>query len=98
MTSGDQADSFAATYAAKTGDKVVVQPISEEEVKMMTSMVPHGEMLGKAMLDVYAHLDETAPGTTAYGTMKRQEDSAAADLGVKATSFAEWLEKSGWKA
>jgi hypothetical protein len=55
-------------------------------------------MLGKAMLDVYAHLDETAPGTTAYGTMKRQEDSAAADLGVKATSFAEWLEKSGWKA
>jgi hypothetical protein len=94
MTSGDQADSFAATYAAKTGDKVVVQPISEEEVKM----VPHGEMLGKAMLDVYAHLDETAPGTTAYGTMKRQEDSAAADLGVKATSFAEWLEKSGWKA
>lgn len=32
-----------------------------------------------------------------YGTMKPQEDCSWADLGVRASTFEEWLRRSGWQ-
>ncbi|GKZ30314.1 hypothetical protein AbraIFM66950_008651 [Aspergillus brasiliensis] len=32
-----------------------------------------------------------------YGTMDPQEDGSWADLGVRASTFEEWLERSGWQ-
>ncbi|GAA5825104.1 hypothetical protein JCM11251_006100 [Rhodosporidiobolus azoricus] len=98
MTSSVSAANFAATYAAKTGDKVVVEPISADEINAMMAGVPFGEMIAAAANDMFEYLDSTPAGTTAYGTIKREEDSSFADLGVKATSLESWLEKSSWKA
>ncbi|GAA6011649.1 hypothetical protein JCM10207_004195 [Rhodosporidiobolus poonsookiae] len=99
MTSspGPLAD-FAATYAAKTGDKVVLEPVTRDEVAAALAGLPGGEMIATAAFDMFDYLDTTAPGTTCYGTMQASEDPTAADLGVKATSFEAWLEKTGWKA
>ncbi|GAA5908709.1 hypothetical protein JCM6882_008180 [Rhodosporidiobolus microsporus] len=98
MSSSTSASDFAATYAAKTGDKVAVEPISKDEINAMMAGVPFGEMIAAAANDMFEYLDSTPAGTTAYGTIKREDDSSFADLGVKATSFEAWLEKSGWKA
>ncbi|GAA6028693.1 hypothetical protein JCM8097_007350 [Rhodosporidiobolus ruineniae] len=96
--SGQNTASLAAAYAAKTGEKVVVEPISKEEVTAMLAGMPHGEVVARAANDLSDYLDSTPAGTTCYGTLSRVDDPTAADLGVKATTFEEWLEKSGWRA
>lgn len=32
-----------------------------------------------------------------YGTVRAEEDASWGDLGVRASTFEEWLERSGWQ-
>ncbi|GAA5874689.1 hypothetical protein JCM8547_003956 [Rhodosporidiobolus lusitaniae] len=89
------ASSFASTYSSITSDAAVVEAITPSKIRGFLAGAPHGEMIAQAMIDMFAHLDETPEGTTVYGAMKRSEDTSKADLGVEATSFENWLRKSG---
>ncbi|BGP17627.1 hypothetical protein JCM10213_001278 [Rhodosporidiobolus nylandii] len=98
MSTPSSLSDFAAVYAAKTGDKVVVDPLSKEEIHSLMSGQPFAEVIEAAVNDAFDYLDSTGLDTICYGTMRLSEDSSFSDLGVKATSFAAWLETSGWKA
>ncbi|GAA5972054.1 hypothetical protein JCM11641_002473 [Rhodosporidiobolus odoratus] len=97
MSTPSTLSDFAEIYAAKTGDKVIVDPISKDEIHSMMVGVPHGEMIAAAVIDTFDYLDSAPEGTTCYGTMQLSDDTSSSDLGVKVTSFEEWLGKTGWK-
>ncbi|BGP41366.1 hypothetical protein JCM10450v2_005408 [Rhodotorula kratochvilovae] len=80
----------------RSGVKAVWEPLSGEELHAMLGDKPHGDMLEAAASDMFNFIDSTPAGTTCYGMYTRADDPSL-ELGVKASSFGEWLDRSGWK-
>jgi hypothetical protein len=49
-------------------------------------------------IDAYrSYINGIEPGTTCTGWMKPEDDHSFEDLGIKATTFEAWLERTGWR-
>ncbi|BGP01092.1 hypothetical protein NBRC10513v2_004895 [Rhodotorula toruloides] len=83
---------IAAQYEAVTGEKATVQA---NPVESAFTGVP--EALLPSLTEVFHYMNELGPDSICYGTMKPEEDKSFEDLGVKASSLTEFVERTGFK-
>ncbi|BGP33252.1 hypothetical protein JCM10296v2_005046 [Rhodotorula toruloides] len=90
---------MAKQYHGITGEPAKFEPVPLDDV--LNSFKAHPEMGGpgvaKEMEDMFNHINDIQPGTTCTGTMKPEDDLGFQDLGVKASTFEAWLERTGWR-
>ncbi|KAI1345383.1 hypothetical protein F5Y01DRAFT_323519 [Xylaria sp. FL0043] len=88
-------DDIAATFTRLTGRKAVHNPLTIAEWADLTSI-----MLGPAFRDDVKHMmDWVCMASThkiCYGALDPEEDSSAKDLGVTASTFEDWIKRTGW--
>lgn len=87
---------FARIFESKTGKKAIFDPISLDEWGSTVAAAA-----GKGYEEDIRQMMEwvgVAPGEkVCYGTMERGKDRSWEELGVRASTFEEWLERSGWR-
>ncbi|OJJ89413.1 NmrA/HSCARG family protein [Aspergillus glaucus CBS 516.65] len=87
---------FARIFESKTGKKAMFDPISLDEWGSTVAAAA-----GKGYEEDIRQMMEwvgVAPGEkVCYGTMESGEDRSWEELGVRASTFEEWLERSGWR-
>ncbi|EGU11344.1 translation initiation factor IF-2 [Rhodotorula toruloides ATCC 204091] len=83
---------IAAQYEAVTGEKATVQA---NPVESAFTGVP--EALLPSLTEVFQYMNELGPDSICYGTMKPEEDESFEDLGVKASSFQAFIERTGFR-
>ncbi|GAA5942190.1 hypothetical protein JCM3775_001348 [Rhodotorula graminis] len=79
-----------------TGDKAVCEPLSKDKLHAMMDGKPFGEVLEAAASDMFDFIDTTPAEHTAYGMFSRADDPSR-ELGVRASTFDEWVQRSGWR-
>ncbi|GAA5864836.1 hypothetical protein JCM8547_009246 [Rhodosporidiobolus lusitaniae] len=87
---------LAQQYVAPTGEKATFDPLPLDEALGMTKRMTGNDMTLE-FGDMFRFLDAVPPGTTAYGTLRPEEDTSFEDLGVKASTLAEFLERTGFR-
>ncbi|BGP33273.1 hypothetical protein JCM10296v2_005067 [Rhodotorula toruloides] len=83
---------IAAQYEAFTGEKATVQATPVE--RALTG-VP--EALLPSLTEVFHYVNELGPNSICYGTMKPEQDKSFEDLGVQASSFQAFVERTGFR-
>ncbi|KAI0869190.1 putative cinnamoyl-CoA reductase [Hypoxylon argillaceum] len=88
-------DDIAETFTRLTGRRVVHVPLTTAEWADLTST-----MLGPAFRDDAKHMMDwftMAPtNKVCYGTLDPEEDTSAKELGVTASTFEDWIKRTGW--
>lgn len=88
---------FPAVFTRVTSQKAIFDPISLDEWGATVAAAAgagYEEDIRQMMEWVGVAPDERV----CYGTMDRGEDRSWEDLGVRASSFEEFLWRSGWRA
>lgn len=90
------ADEMASTFTRITGQPAVHEPITADQFAEMTA-----PLVGPAFKEDAKQMMEWAAITPAdkvcFGAMDPAEDDSYDVLGVKASTFEEYLLRSGWK-
>ncbi|KAI0975611.1 putative cinnamoyl-CoA reductase [Xylaria arbuscula] len=88
-------DDMAATFTRLTGRKAVHAPLTTTEWADFTCT-----MLGPAFRDDVKHMMDwicVAPADKiCYGALDPDEDTSAKELGVSASTFEDWIKRTGW--
>ncbi|KAI0517576.1 putative cinnamoyl-CoA reductase [Xylaria bambusicola] len=88
-------DEIAAIFTRVTGRKAVHDPLTSAEWAEFT--IP---MLGPAFRDDIKHMMDwfsMAPtDKICYGALDPEEDTSAEELGVTASTFEDWIKRTGW--
>ncbi|KAJ3577961.1 hypothetical protein NPX13_g2604 [Xylaria arbuscula] len=88
-------DDLAATFSRLTGRKAVHAPLTTAQWADLTCT-----MLGPGFRDDVKHMmDWIAMAPTdkiCYGSMDPEEDTSAQELGVTASTFEDWIKRTGW--
>ncbi|KAK5627498.1 hypothetical protein RRF57_003213 [Xylaria bambusicola] len=88
-------DDIAATFTRLTGRKAVHNPLTTAEWADLTCT-----MLGPAFRDDVKHMMDwfsIAPmDKICYGALDPEEDTSAEELGVTASTFEDWIKRTGW--
>ncbi|GAA5889657.1 hypothetical protein JCM6882_007095 [Rhodosporidiobolus microsporus] len=85
---------LATEYGELTGDEVVYEERVLDEVPEMTGWPTHvRESLG----DLFKWAEQRRPGKICYGSMAPEEDTSFEDLGVRASTMKEWLDRTGFR-
>ena len=86
---------IAATFTRVTGQPAIHSPTSFEEFGTLTA-----PFVGPAFKEDAMQMMQWAAiapkGKVAYGSQDPQIDRSAEDLGLTASSFEEWMKRSGW--
>lgn len=89
-------DEMVETFTRVTGQPAVHDPITPEEFAEMTA-----PFVGPAFKSDAQQMMEWASVTPAdkicFGAMVPHEDNSFEELGLKASTFEDWLRRSGWK-
>jgi hypothetical protein len=89
-------DDMVATFTRATGQPAIHDPISAEEFGEMTA-----PFVGPAFKQDAQDMMEWAAVAPAdricYGAFTEDQDRSFEELGLKASSFEEWLRRSGWR-
>ncbi|GAA5987225.1 hypothetical protein JCM10908_001866 [Rhodotorula pacifica] len=94
ITSGE----IAKEYERATGEKTVVDPASIEEVqKLVDSVMGASTSTSLELSETFAWFADKPDGTISFGAMKPEDDTSYADLGVKASSLAQFIERTGFR-
>ncbi|GAA6011837.1 hypothetical protein JCM10207_004261 [Rhodosporidiobolus poonsookiae] len=96
MAPGLTSAELAQEYHAATGEKVKVEPLTIEEAVKQGGIVGKVDF-SKAFSDMFEYLDTVKPGTTAYGAMSTDDDESYVDLGIKASTLRDFLERTGFR-
>ncbi|GAA5833116.1 hypothetical protein JCM5353_004239 [Sporobolomyces roseus] len=91
------ASEFAKIYEEVTGERAEADPLPFETTRQILNSRA-GEKFSKALMGMFQHLDDMEPAPYTYGTGYIDNDTAREDLGVKASSPAEFLKRTGWRA
>ena len=88
-------DDMVKTFTKVTGQSAIHDPISAEEFGEMaaSSVGPAFKEDAKAMMEWAA---VTPADRIGYGAFTEDQDHSFEELGLKASSFEEWLRRSGW--
>ncbi|GAA6017698.1 hypothetical protein JCM8202_000385 [Rhodotorula sphaerocarpa] len=87
---------LAEEYEQCTGEKTRVQRLSMEEVRQaMTGIMGEGAAI--ELIELFSWLGEVPEGTICSGAMKPEEDTSQADLGVRASTLTEFLQRTGFR-
>ncbi|KAL7336653.1 cleavage and polyadenylation specificity factor [Rhodotorula toruloides] len=83
---------MAKQYQTVTGEPAKFEPLAVEEYldSVRTDPEMGGPEFAKEVEDWVHHINAIKPGTTCTGATFQ-------DLGVKATTFDNWLERTGWR-
>ncbi|GAA6027603.1 hypothetical protein JCM8097_007942 [Rhodosporidiobolus ruineniae] len=85
---------IAEEYERATGEKAVARPRSLVEA---VAAVAKDEQSKQMWTEMYTYLGSLPPGSRCYGAMKPEEDTAEQDLGVRASTLTEYLERTGYR-
>ncbi|KAI1266872.1 putative cinnamoyl-CoA reductase [Xylariaceae sp. FL1019] len=87
---------MAATFTRITGRKAIYDPISVDEWADLTaSMIgPAFREDTKQMMEWVAQIPEDK---IVYGALDPEEDTSEKELGVRASTFEEWIKRTAWK-
>ncbi|KAI3321690.1 putative cinnamoyl-CoA reductase [Xylariaceae sp. AK1471] len=88
-------DDIAATFTRLTGRKAVHVPLTTAEWADLTCT-----MIGPAFRDDVKHmmdwLSMASTDKICYGALDPEEDTSAKELGVIASTFEDWIKRTGW--
>ena len=83
------------TFTRVTGKQAIHSPTSFEEFGDLTA--PYvGPAFKEAAMQMMQWAAVTPESKVAYGSLDPQDDHSAEELGLTASSFEEWLKRSGW--
>jgi hypothetical protein len=86
---------IAETFTRVTGQPAIHVPTSAEKFGEMTA-----GLFGPAMKEDATQMMQWAAiapkNKVAYGALDPQDDRSGEELGLTASSFEEWLKRSGW--
>ncbi|GAA6028853.1 hypothetical protein JCM8097_007433 [Rhodosporidiobolus ruineniae] len=85
---------LAAEYAELTGEKTLIRPLSREEA---LSIYPLPEEVVEEYSQMYEYLDTVDPSKRMYGTVEPEEVQTEEELGVRASTLKEWLDRTGFR-
>ena len=88
-------DEMAATFTRVTGQPAVHDPLTPDEWADMGAV-----MMGPAyrddIRDMMRWVSEAPKNKILYGSLDPEADKSAEELGVRASTFEEWLKRTGW--
>lgn len=88
-------DEMVKTFTKVTGQPAIHKPITAEEFAEMTA-----PRVGPAFAEDAKEMMEWAAVAPAnkicYGAFAEDQDDSFEELGLKASTFEEWLHRSGW--
>ncbi|KAK7421195.1 hypothetical protein QQX98_002325 [Neonectria punicea] len=87
---------LAGIFSKVTSEPARFEDISLEEWTATVTYVT-GKGFEEDIRQMAQWVADAPPDKIAYGTMSPQDDTSWEDLGVKATTFEEWLNKTNWK-
>lgn len=86
---------MAETFTRVTGKPAVHEPTSLEEFGDLTAPFV-GPPFKEDAMQMMEWASMVPEGRVAYGALDAQDDDSAAKLGLTASSFEDWLRRSGW--
>ncbi|GAA6028865.1 hypothetical protein JCM8097_007439 [Rhodosporidiobolus ruineniae] len=86
---------LAGEYEAATGEKTLVRPLPLDEA---LGMLPYPQVVRDMLGDMYKYIDMEDPSKRMYGTTDPAEAKSYEELGVRASTFREWIERTGFRA
>ncbi|KAL7343449.1 translation initiation factor IF-2 [Rhodotorula toruloides] len=89
-------DDIAAQDEAVIGEKVIV-PGDSDRCRLCWLPQGHGAFVQVRLTGVCRYVNELEPDSICHGTMRPEEDKSFEDLGVKASSFKAFLERTGFR-
>lgn len=87
---------MARTFSVVTGQQAVFEPISLDEWGQTVARAA-GKGYERDIRQMMEWIAVAPREKVCYGTMDEAEDLSGVDLGVRASTFEEWLIRSGWK-
>ncbi|KAJ0414380.1 hypothetical protein BJY00DRAFT_318865 [Aspergillus carlsbadensis] len=88
-------DDLVETFTRVTGQPAIHEPISAEEFGGMAARAV-GPGFKQDATEMMAWAAEAPVDRVCYGAFPADQDRSFEELGVKASSFEEWLRRSGW--
>ncbi|KAH8807098.1 hypothetical protein F5884DRAFT_676222 [Xylogone sp. PMI_703] len=87
---------FARIFKEVTSQEAIFDPISLDEWGAIVAGKA-GKGFQEDIIQMMQWIADCPDDKICYGTMDRKDDESWKDLGVKASSFADWIKRSGWK-
>lgn len=87
---------FARIFETKTGKRAIFEPISLDEWGSTVAAVA-GKEYESDIREMMEWITVAPEERICYGTIEMGDDTSWEDLGVRASTFEEWLERSGWR-
>lgn len=89
-------DEFASTFTRVTGQPAIYSPISMDEWADLASK-PVGNGFKEDIRQMMEWISIAPEDRICYGALAPAEDSSWEDLHLRASSFEDWLRRSGWR-
>lgn len=89
-------DEMVDIFTRVTGQPAIHDPISAEKFGEMTAPFV-GPAFKQDAQDMMEWAAITPADKISYGAFTEDQDHSFSDLGLKASSFEQWLRRSGWK-
>lgn len=86
---------FARIFHEKTGRRAIFEPISLDEWGR-TVAAAAGKGYEKDIREMMEWVAVAPDERVCYGTMDVKDDRSWEELGLRASTFEEWMERSGW--
>lgn len=89
-------DDFASTFTRVTGQPAIHSPISMDEWADLASK-PVGKGFKEDIRQMMEWISIAPEDKVCYGALDPAADSSWEDLHLQASSFEDWLRRSGWR-
>jgi hypothetical protein len=87
---------FASTFTRVTGQPAIYSPISMDEWADLSSKAV-GNGFKEDIRQMMEWISIAPENKICYGALDPAEDSSWEDLHLRASSFEDWLRRSGWR-
>ncbi|GAA6010589.1 hypothetical protein JCM11491_002985 [Sporobolomyces phaffii] len=88
---------LAQIYHRVTGESIGIEPTPWPVIEQAIASLG-GPVLARELIGMLKYVDSVKPTVYSYGHGYIEDDTSFEDLGVKASTFEEYLERSKWKA
>ena len=86
---------MAETFTRVTGKPAVYSPISFEEFGQLSSALV-GPAFKEDAIEMMQWAAIAPADKTCYGALEPEAEKSSEELGLTASSFEDWLKRSGW--
>ncbi|GAA5859871.1 hypothetical protein JCM1840_001774 [Sporobolomyces johnsonii] len=96
MTEPTSIAELAEEHHRITGEKTKFDPLPRAQALEMVANFMGTEFVHE-MREMFEWIDDKPAGKTCCGTMEKKDDTSFKDLGVKASTLQQFMERTGWR-